>query len=306
MFDVKKLVESIVSFVNFFVVRIAVACFVAGLLYRMSGRYYFDLVATYASDSPLSEQNFKLYIAKASEYVTDNNVKNAIFVGVLIIGLSLLDILYRSFWKIGDLLPVRMLYNYRYATNRYRPVILQTWRRYAREYDPYAFIQLVEDRASPEVWKLPQYGWGRTLFSYSKSFIVLVLLIYLLTPSAALKINFLLVLYCVAFALICMAVCTAIESARVFGVMSSALSGATQMLANEAKEAPISDAEYQAATKDILKPGELPEWWREDWRGKFSCVRLTVGIPYIVNGRDILQVYRDYSAKLIKRPGRSA
>lgn len=130
MFDVKKLVEGILAFVNFFVVRIAVSCVVVLLVYSISGQYYFDLASAYIKASPLREQDLKSYIARASEYVTESNVQNALFVVALVVCLSLLDILYRSVGKLGSLLPVMMLYNYRDITNSYKGVILQAWRRY--------------------------------------------------------------------------------------------------------------------------------------------------------------------------------
>src|SRR5262249_30101938 len=80
VFDVKKLVEGILAFVNFFVVRIAVSCVVVLLVYSISGQYYFDLASAYIKASPLREQDLKSYIARASEYVTESNVQNALFV----------------------------------------------------------------------------------------------------------------------------------------------------------------------------------------------------------------------------------
>jgi hypothetical protein len=223
VFDVKKLVEGILAFVNFFVVRIAVACFVAGLIYKMSGQYYFDLGRDYISSSPFSELDVKLYIEKASVYVADANVKNAIFVVALIVCLSMLDILYRAVGKLGSLFPVMMLHDYRPVTNWYRPEILKSWRRYAKQYEPLGFITMVEEKASAERRKTSIDRWWNTLFRYSKSFIVILFIVYILTPRAALKVSLFDVLFYAALALICMAVSTAIESARVTNDISSAL-----------------------------------------------------------------------------------
>jgi hypothetical protein len=124
VFDVKKLVEAILTFVNFFVVRIAMACAVAGLIYRISGYYYFDILRTGISNTPLSAQEVQSYIAKAADYVSESNIKNAIFVVSVIVCLSLLDILYRFVGKLGSLLPIMMLSNYRYVTDQFRDRIL--------------------------------------------------------------------------------------------------------------------------------------------------------------------------------------
>jgi len=99
----------------------------------------------------------------------------------------------------------------------------------------------------------------------------------------------------VILAIICMAVCTAIESARVTNDMLSALHGTLQTLEAEAKDAPISDAEYEAATKELLS--ERPSDWLR-WRSRFLCVRMTIGISYIVTETDVLRVYRDWRRRV--------
>ncbi len=292
MFDVKKLVEAILAFVNFFVVRIAVTCFVAMLVYKMSGQYYFDLVGAYISESPFSEQDLKSYIAKASEYVSDTNVKSTIFVVALIGCLSLLDILYRFVGMLAGLLPVGMLYKYQFGTDQSYPAILETWRRYTKQYTPFLFIALVEDKARDELWKKKTDRWWNTLFRYSKSFIVIILILYFLTPRGALKVSLLDIFYYAALALICMAVCTAIESARVANDMYSALRIALQTLDHEAKDTPIADAEYREATKTIFSQRPTDSW-RQRWSGKFWRVRLSVVIPYIVTDNDLGAAVRE-------------
>ena len=95
VFDIQKLVTSILAFVNFFAARIAVTSFLFALIYSMSGNYYFDMTARYATNGPLAEIDLTSYIERAARYVTEGNVKNTIFVVALIVGLSLLDIVYR-------------------------------------------------------------------------------------------------------------------------------------------------------------------------------------------------------------------
>jgi hypothetical protein len=188
------------------------------------------------------------------------------------------------------------------VTNRYQPVILETWRYYAKKYRPEAFIDLVEEKATAESWKRRTVAWWNTLFKYSKSFIVVMLVIYILTPSVVLKASLLDVAYYAMWAVILMFVCTAIESARVYSDVLSELSRATQVLSNEENEAPIPDAEFWEATKDIHRPAGLGDWFREDWRGKFSCVRLTIIVPYIGTVTELIRGYRDWrTARLKKR-----
>jgi hypothetical protein len=111
MFDIEKLVSSVLAFVNFFTARIIVACLLFGGLYVIAGVYYFKLVASYIDQSPLTEAMLKSYIGKAGEYVTPGNVQNAIFVIALIVSLSLVDLTYRLVQAVGGLLPVTMAYN---------------------------------------------------------------------------------------------------------------------------------------------------------------------------------------------------
>jgi len=93
---------------------------------------------------------------------------------------------------------------------------------------------------------------------------------------------------------ICMAVCAVIESARVHNDMFSSLLTTTRSLDDEATDAPISQIEYREATKDIRVPEFRGGWWPDDWRGKFSCVRLTVSIPYIVSDSDLVRTYKNW------------
>jgi hypothetical protein len=166
-----------------------------------------------------------------------------------------------------------------------------TWKRYAKHYNPLAFIELVEDKASTELWKAQTDRWWNTLFRYSKSFIVATFILYVLTPRGALKVSLLDVLVYATLAMICMVVCAAIESARVANDMSIALRRTLNALDDAAKDAPISNDEYEKTAKEIIR-SRLPSSRLVDWWGKFSAVKLSIVIPYIVNAQELLAYMR--------------
>lgn len=94
MLEVDKLVKSILAFVNFFAARIALAAFLVLLIRFFTGSYYFDLAKGYIDSGNLFALDYDSLIARAGIYLDEKNVKNALFAAVLIVGLSLLDILY--------------------------------------------------------------------------------------------------------------------------------------------------------------------------------------------------------------------
>jgi hypothetical protein len=215
MFDVEKLVKSILAFVNFFAARIALAGILIISVHAFTGTYYFDLAQNYLNSSAVATIDLNAFIAKAGAYLDEKNIKNALFAIVLIVSLSLLDINYRLVRILGNLLPIGMLYDSTYAVEQSQYDIAQAWRFYYKKFNFFAFRSLVEERAQKlrnTSYRLTR--WWSALFDFSKSFIVIVAIIYFLTPRAQLHLSFLgAVTYCV-LALLCMTMCAMIESAR--------------------------------------------------------------------------------------------
>lgn len=300
MIDAKKLVESIIVFVNFFTIRIAVTCFVAALLYKLSGRYYFDLATTYLGDKLVTGQEVQSYIAKGSDFVTEANIKNTIFAVAVLVSLSLLDILYRLFGALGSLLPVRMIPYFNAITRQYQPVILTVWRRCSKQYQPEAFIELVEKQSLIQFYKISGSTWWVGFFNYTKSSIIAVLLACVFTPHAALKLSMLQIVGLIAIAICCMWVCVVIEAAWTSGVFLSLLAATVNELGQQAKEEAISDTEYKEATKYLERP-DLDQWWRPNWYVRFTCVKLTFLIPYVLSSSDIRQIYQDSRKTLARK-----
>jgi len=282
MFDVEKLVKSIIAFVNFFTVRIVVTCLLAIMIYWMTGTHYFDLAATYIRQGPITAADLTAYISAAGVYLTESNVKNALFVAALIMSLSLLDVVYRVVRNVGRVLPVTMIYEYTYSTNFLRQSIQEAWRFYSKKFELHAFNSFVADRASAELAKTRRMMWWQTGFSFAKSFIVMMVLLYIVTPRAALQVSFWTVLYYVVLAVIFMAVCTMIESARYANDMNAALRVATLALISEAKDPAISRAELEAAQRQIPLPSPGPL----RWRSRFFCVGMTISVPYFGSVRE--------------------
>jgi hypothetical protein len=159
MFDVQKLIESILAFVNFLVFRIPMTYFVAWFVYKTSGPHYFCIAGTHISNT-FNEKCLSWYLEYASKYVTEQNVMNATFVLTLIVSLSLLDILYRVVCKFGSLMPITMVYDFRHVTDDHKRIILEAWRFYAKEFNPPRFIEFAEARASAELWGTLAHSWS--------------------------------------------------------------------------------------------------------------------------------------------------
>ena len=276
MLDVEKLVKSILAFINFFAIRIVVSAFLFFIIYSMAGAYWFDLARTSFSNSAFAKIDLTAYIELLSTYVTASNVKNTLFAVALIISLSLMDILYRAVNRIGGLLPVTMIYDLSYSTSSYRPQIQEAWRYYSKKFNVFSFVSFVEEKAAAERAKISSRRWWKSLFDYSKSFIVIVVIIYIMTPGSALQIGFLSVLYYCCLALLCMFVCTIIESARYANDTLIALRSTTYALISDAKDPKISDDEFRAAVRDFSLPPHQPLWRRS----RYFCVHMTVAIPY--------------------------
>ena len=293
LFDVEKLVSSILLVVNFFAARIIVVCLLFALLYWFAGEYYFQLAAAYWQRSPLTEADLRSLIDRAEPYMSSDNIKNVLFAVALIVSLSLLDITYRVIGRLGGVLPVTMIYDASYSSSLYWDGILDAWRYYSKKFTPFSFRTFVENKAAADSSDSSVYGWWKDLFDYSKSFIVIAVLIYIATPYSALQVTSLDLAYYCFLAAICMFVCTMIESARYANDMSVALHKTILTLIHEAEEEAISDAEFETARREVTFPEGGP--WRP--RSRFFCVSLSVSVSYFGSLEEWVRAFKERLAK---------
>ena len=175
--------------------------------------------------------------------------------------------------------------------------IQEAWKYYSKRFTLLSFDYFVTQKASAHYNKHTSVLWWKSLFDYSKSFIVIVFLIYALTPRGALQVSSLGVVYYVGLAAVSMVVCTVIEWARYANDMGIALRTTTLDLISGATDPAISDADFEAAKENITRPSPLP--MRQ--RSKFLCVSLMVAIPYFGSIQEWVRAYKFQLAKY-RRP----
>ena len=291
MIEVDKIVKSVLAFVNFFAARILLTSLLILVIRLLTGQYYFDLLMNYASSTKFSASDVTTAVAKAGEFLDVKNVQNALFVAVLIVGLSLLDVVFRIYWTAGRWLPIGMIYDSTYSVMQLRQQIAEAWRFYHKKFDFFPFQALVEEKASE--LRRRQYtlrGWWRDLFDFLKSSIVLVLLIVAFTPHDHVVVSgWLIASYCVV-ALIGIAMCTAIESARYANDVGITLRNACLTLISEAETEPLTEIELKDELAKITTPN-----CRLQWRSRFLCVRATITIPYLGPIEQLFQMYRRWA-----------
>jgi hypothetical protein len=150
----------------------------------------------------------------------------------------------------------------------------------------------VSERAELERLKYLTVAWWKDLFDYCKSFIIIIVIFYLLTPRSDLRITVLSLIIAVTLAAICMIACTLIESARYANDMDVAIERAILTLIAEAKDPPISHAELEKELKNVtFWPAPSP------WRNKFLSVWIIVGVRYFGTAAGWLRAYRAQHAK---------
>ncbi|WP_441232759.1 hypothetical protein [Bradyrhizobium sp. 1200_D9_N1_1] len=215
MLEVDKIEKSVLAFVNFFAGRIVLAIFLALFIRLVSGDYYYHLIEGFVANSGIFSLDLSLPIAKASTQFDEKNVQNALFGAALVVGLSSLDILYRVVLFLGRLIPIGMNYDATYSTLKHRSLISGAWRFYHKKFSFFEFQAFLEERVGNLLRESTNYKiWWLRLFSFTKAFIVVLVILVIVTPRNELRVTTWQALMFCAAGLIVMATCTMIEAAR--------------------------------------------------------------------------------------------
>lgn len=219
---------------------------------------------------------------EAGIYVQLSNVQNALFVVCVILSLSVLDMLYRFARWIGILVPLTREGNLNIVISRCIDDIVGAWRHY---YPLFSYEQfqshLIFIMKRDKMFQNQSISSWDIGFLFCRSAMLIIIAIYILSPSAALRVDFWWVVTVELIVFISAWACTLMGSPDQEEDQAMCFMDAAAIALAEAKEVEVvSDEEFRKAIFNDYQLQDLLKTTRRR-RHRFAYLQLHFGYRFL-------------------------